>query len=216
MHLMHHRQTSSGEQSSPSSTLMSPTKNDTNINNCISKYIIIKKGLLKKLKTGKKKYFVLNRDRDTGILWFEYYDSEKKYESSVHGSSGAGGSGQQKAKRSINISECFSITKRPLNTKTSSSKLNVENTIQNLMSGKSSQNSTPHIITIFSWDAEPSFSVLVENEQETKDWFDLMVNHKAASLSILTEEKGQKIKQLERTYGALLVLILLFTLHDSL
>ncbi|XP_071037518.1 insulin receptor substrate 1 isoform X1 [Parasteatoda tepidariorum] len=61
---------------------------------------IRKAGILRKLKTMKKKYFVLRTESDSGPARLEYYDSEKKYK--------AGGV----AKRSISIKTCFNINRK--------------------------------------------------------------------------------------------------------
>ncbi|KAG8197682.1 hypothetical protein JTE90_001606 [Oedothorax gibbosus] len=59
-----------------------------------------KAGLLRKLKTMKKKYFVLRTDSDSGAARLEYYDNEKKFKAG------------QPAKRSIPIKTCFNINRK--------------------------------------------------------------------------------------------------------
>lgn len=61
---------------------------------------VVKTGYLKKLKTMKKKYFVLRGCSNSGPARLEYYDSEKKYRA------GAG------CKRSIELAGCFNINKK--------------------------------------------------------------------------------------------------------
>ncbi|KAK9507542.1 hypothetical protein O3M35_007373 [Rhynocoris fuscipes] len=60
---------------------------------------IVKQGYLKKLKTMKKKYFVLRRDSGEVPARLEYYDSEKKFKANVA------------PKRSITLKTCFNINK---------------------------------------------------------------------------------------------------------
>ncbi|XP_035228178.1 insulin receptor substrate 1-B-like, partial [Stegodyphus dumicola] len=61
---------------------------------------IKKAGILRKLKTMKKKYFVLRTESESGPARLEYYDSEKKFK--------AGGP----PKRSIHIKTCFNINRK--------------------------------------------------------------------------------------------------------
>lgn len=64
-----------------------------------SKGEVVRCGLHKKLKTSKKKYFVLRADTPESSACLEYYDSEKKYISG------------QAPKRSIALKACFNINK---------------------------------------------------------------------------------------------------------
>ncbi|XP_041361782.1 uncharacterized protein LOC121377759 isoform X2 [Gigantopelta aegis] len=61
---------------------------------------IKKMGILKKLKTMKKKFFVLRSTSSSGPARLEYYDSEKKFRNG------------QAPKRSIHIHTCFNINKK--------------------------------------------------------------------------------------------------------
>ncbi|KAK3590428.1 hypothetical protein CHS0354_024378 [Potamilus streckersoni] len=61
---------------------------------------IQKTGFLKKLKTMKKKFFVLRSTSSSGPARFEYFDSEKKFTSN------------QLPKRSILLHQCFNINKK--------------------------------------------------------------------------------------------------------
>lgn len=61
---------------------------------------VFKRGYLKKLKTMKKKYFVLRRESPENSARLEYYDSEKKWRS--HG----------QPKKLIPLNSCFNITRR--------------------------------------------------------------------------------------------------------
>ncbi|XP_052823463.1 uncharacterized protein LOC106876466 isoform X2 [Octopus bimaculoides] len=61
---------------------------------------VVKTGYLKKLKTMKKKFFVLRGNSNSGPARLEYYDSEKKYRS------------YSVPKRSIELNSCFNINKK--------------------------------------------------------------------------------------------------------
>ncbi|XP_039281176.1 insulin receptor substrate 2-A isoform X3 [Nilaparvata lugens] len=61
---------------------------------------IVKMGYLKKLKTMRKKYFVLRKDSAEASARLEYYDSEKKFRAN------------NRPKRSITLKTCFNINKR--------------------------------------------------------------------------------------------------------
>lgn len=61
---------------------------------------VIRCGHLKKLKTMKKKYFVLRGEAPGCLACLEYYDSKKKFEN------------RQPPKRSILLHSCFNINKR--------------------------------------------------------------------------------------------------------
>ncbi|XP_017777072.1 PREDICTED: insulin receptor substrate 1-like [Nicrophorus vespilloides] len=61
---------------------------------------IVRSGYLKKLKTSKRKFFVLRAETCDCSARLEYYDTEKKFRSG------------QIAKRSIPLRTCFNINKR--------------------------------------------------------------------------------------------------------
>lgn len=61
---------------------------------------VIRKGYLKKLKTNKKKYFVLRAETSESSARLDYYDSDKKFNT-----------GQQ-PKRSIPLKTCFNINRK--------------------------------------------------------------------------------------------------------
>lgn len=61
---------------------------------------VIRCGHLKKLKTMKKKYFVLRGEAPGSLACLEYYDSKKKFDN------------RQPPKRSILLHSCFNINKR--------------------------------------------------------------------------------------------------------
>jgi PH domain len=66
---------------------------------------IILQGYLRKLKTMRKKYFVLYGDCDTKCARLDYFDSEKKFKHSLNKNGST-------AKRSIALKSCFNINKR--------------------------------------------------------------------------------------------------------
>ncbi|XP_050297704.1 serine-rich adhesin for platelets isoform X2 [Anthonomus grandis grandis] len=61
---------------------------------------IIRSGLLKKMKTNRKKYFVLRADTSDALARLEYYDSEKRFRSGAN------------PKRSITLRTCFNINEK--------------------------------------------------------------------------------------------------------
>lgn len=61
---------------------------------------VLRTGLLKKLKTSRKKWFVLRAETQDSSARLEYYDSEKKFNAG------------QAPKRSIPLKTCFNINKR--------------------------------------------------------------------------------------------------------
>jgi hypothetical protein len=65
--------------------------------------IEIKCGFMKKMKTMKRKFFVLTKEQD-GTVWLDYYDNVKRYEAS----------NRIRSKKAISITDCFSINQRPV------------------------------------------------------------------------------------------------------
>lgn len=61
---------------------------------------VVRAGLLRKLKTTRKKWFVLRAETSESSARIEYYDSEKKFKNGVS------------PKRSIPLKTCFNINKR--------------------------------------------------------------------------------------------------------
>lgn len=100
--------------------------------------LIIKTGIMRKMKTMKKKFFVLKEE--TKNVFLDYFDSEKKYRDHP-----------LKPKRTINITECFSINRRPLPSK-----------------------SKQFAISIFTWDAH--VSLILDQEDDMKQWLDALSN----------------------------------------
>lgn len=61
---------------------------------------VVRSGHLKKLKTNKKKFFVLRAESSESSARLEYYDSERKYNDGTS------------PKRCINLKSCFNINRR--------------------------------------------------------------------------------------------------------
>ncbi|XP_035915366.1 mucin-19 isoform X3 [Anopheles stephensi] len=70
---------------------------------------VVLHGYQRKLKTNKKKYFVVYGDRPGKPARLEYFDSEKKFKQSFMKGGGCEG---PSAKRSISLRSCFNINKR--------------------------------------------------------------------------------------------------------
>lgn len=92
MSILINQNKSSSVASTPTSDGISPTPD---------KLGVVLQGYLKKLKTMKKKYFVLHSDGDDKSARLEYYDSEKKFRARFG-----------HPKRSIVLKSCFHINRR--------------------------------------------------------------------------------------------------------
>ncbi|XP_035772939.1 pneumococcal serine-rich repeat protein-like isoform X2 [Anopheles albimanus] len=114
---------------------------------------IVLHGYQRKLKTNRKKYFVVYGDTPDKCARLEYFDSEKKFKQSiaaVHasslaaggGSAGSSASGAPVAKRSIALRSCFNINKR--------------------------HDTKKHIIALFTKD--DCFCIVFESEDELYRW----------------------------------------------
>ena len=192
-----------------------------NSGNSINSSMMIKKGYLKKQKTGKKKLFVLFKHNDN--LWFGYHDSEKKYDNWMNQQS-INPSG---VKKPINLTiQPFSINRRMMiqskqltnsngsinnnqqsnNNNPQSSTSSSQQSITTAASAAAStanifinglkftkSNGPQFIISIFFWTSEPPFIVLSDDEADSKDWFNLMINHRNETLSVAADI-GNKIK----------------------
>uniref|UniRef100_A0A182ITT2 Uncharacterized protein n=1 Tax=Anopheles atroparvus TaxID=41427 RepID=A0A182ITT2_ANOAO len=108
---------------------------------------VVLHGYQRKLKTNKKKYFVVYGDTPDKFARLEYFDSEKKFKQSfakllggLGGSSG--GSDGPVAKRSIVLRSCFNINKR--------------------------HDTKKHIIALFTKD--DCFCIVFESEDELNRW----------------------------------------------
>ncbi|KFB43045.1 hypothetical protein ZHAS_00010720 [Anopheles sinensis] len=112
---------------------------------------VVLHGYQRKLKTNKKKYFVVYGDTPDKFARLEYFDSEKKFKQSFAkllggmGGGGGGGSGSDGgpvAKRSIVLRSCFNINKR--------------------------HDTKKHIIALFTKD--DCFCIVFESEDEMNRW----------------------------------------------
>uniref|UniRef100_A0A182NPY8 PH domain-containing protein n=1 Tax=Anopheles dirus TaxID=7168 RepID=A0A182NPY8_9DIPT len=101
---------------------------------------VVLHGYQRKLKTNKKKYFVVYGDRPDKFARLEYFDSEKKFKQSFT-KNGAGCEGPV-AKRSILLRSCFNINKR--------------------------HDTKKHIIALFTKD--DNFCIVFESEDELNRW----------------------------------------------
>lgn len=107
--ILNHNQTNSKMSTTATTITSGPAnghsamidKNSGNGNITADKQGVVLQGYLKKLKTMKKKYFVLLSDSGEKSARLEYYDSEKKFRSRF---------GQPK--RSIVLKTCFHINRR--------------------------------------------------------------------------------------------------------
>lgn len=109
---------------------------------------IRKCGYLRKQKHGHKRFFVLRAASHLGPSRLEYYDSEKKFRSSLRSAAAAAASGGPVApsppKRVIYLYQCFTVNKR-------------------------ADSKNKHLIALYTKDEY--FAIVAENEQEQEDWY---------------------------------------------
>ncbi|XP_075948466.1 insulin receptor substrate 2-A [Anarhichas minor] len=117
---------------------------------------IRKCGYLRKQKHGHKRFFVLRAASRLGPSRLEYYDSEKKFRSSLRSAaaaaaaaaaaSGSGGAvaAASPPKRVIYLYQCFTVNKR-------------------------ADSKNKHLIALYTKDEY--FAIVAENEQEQEDWY---------------------------------------------
>ncbi|XP_026864516.2 insulin receptor substrate 2-B [Electrophorus electricus] len=113
---------------------------------------IKKCGYLRKQKHGHKRFFVLRSSSHLGPGRLEYYDSEKKFRSSLRSaaavSSGVSSAGAaataSPSKRVIYLYQCFTVNKR-------------------------ADSKNKHLIALYTKDEY--FAIVAENEQEQEDWY---------------------------------------------
>ncbi|XP_040037245.2 insulin receptor substrate 2-B [Gasterosteus aculeatus] len=108
-------------------------------------------GYLRKQKHGHKRFFVLRAASRLGPSRLEYYDSEKKFRSTLRSaaaaataSSGGGGGGASPPRRVIYLYQCFTVNKR-------------------------ADSKNKHLIALYTKDEY--FAIVAENEQEQEDWY---------------------------------------------
>ncbi|KAJ8007885.1 hypothetical protein DPEC_G00098820 [Dallia pectoralis] len=109
---------------------------------------IRKCGYLRKQKHGHKRFFVLRAASHLGLSRLEYYDSEKKFRSSLRSAAAAaaatGAVAPSPPKRVIYLYQCFTVNKR-------------------------ADSKNKHLIALYTKDEY--FAIVAENEQEQEDWF---------------------------------------------
>ncbi|XP_061769779.1 insulin receptor substrate 2-B [Nerophis ophidion] len=108
---------------------------------------IRKCGYLRKQKHGHKRFFVLRAASRLGPSRLEYYDSEKKFRSSLRSAATAasnGAAGPSSPKRVIYLYQCFTVNKR-------------------------ADSKNKHLIALYTKDEY--FAIVAENEQEQEDWY---------------------------------------------
>ncbi|XP_020773441.1 insulin receptor substrate 2-B [Boleophthalmus pectinirostris] len=104
---------------------------------------IRKCGYLRKQKHGHKRFFVLRAASHSGPSRLEYYDSEKKFRSSLRASSAATVA-PSSPKRVIYLYQCFTVNKR-------------------------ADSKNKHLIALYTKDEY--FAIVAENEAEQEDWY---------------------------------------------
>ncbi|XP_060779809.1 insulin receptor substrate 2-B [Neoarius graeffei] len=117
---------------------------------------IRKCGYLRKQKHGHKRFFVLRSASRSGPSRLEYYDSEKKFRSSLRSAAAAAASSSSSSsstgtaaasaspKRVIYLYQCFTVNKR-------------------------ADSKNKHLIALYTKDEY--FAIVAENEQEQEDWY---------------------------------------------
>uniref|UniRef100_A0A3P9LBI4 Insulin receptor substrate 2-B-like n=1 Tax=Oryzias latipes TaxID=8090 RepID=A0A3P9LBI4_ORYLA len=108
---------------------------------------IRKCGYLRKQKHGHKRFFVLRAAGPLGPSRLEYYDSEKKFRSSLRhaaGPPGAAAAAPSPPKRVIFLSQCFTVNKR-------------------------ADSKNKYLIALYTKDEY--FAIVAESEQEQEDWY---------------------------------------------
>nr|XP_043878642.1 insulin receptor substrate 2-A [Solea senegalensis] len=114
---------------------------------------IRKCGYLRKQKHGHKRFFVLRAASHLGPSRLEYYDSEKKFRSSLRSAAAAaaaaatasgGAVAPSPPKRVIYLYQCFTVNKR-------------------------ADSKSKHLIALYTKDEY--FAIVAENEQEQEDWY---------------------------------------------
>ncbi|KAK3546170.1 hypothetical protein QTP70_025150 [Hemibagrus guttatus] len=111
---------------------------------------IRKCGYLRKQKHGHKRFFVLRSASRSGPSRLEYYDSEKKFRSSLRSAAAASAGAAAAAasasppKRVIYLYQCFTVNRR-------------------------ADSKNKHLIALYTKDEY--FAIVAENEQEQEDWY---------------------------------------------
>uniref|UniRef100_A0A8B9CBH3 Insulin receptor substrate 4 n=1 Tax=Anser brachyrhynchus TaxID=132585 RepID=A0A8B9CBH3_9AVES len=137
-------------------------------------------GYLRKQKHGHKRYFVLRAESRLAPARLEYYDSEKKFKSSLRAAGGAAGLCCPPPKRVIPLYQCFTVSRR-------------------------ADAKHKHIIALYTKDEY--FAMLAENEAEQEAWYqaisELMSQSKRGFLE-QEEQADQQVDEDDEHYGAAL------------
>ncbi|XP_006262734.3 insulin receptor substrate 4 [Alligator mississippiensis] len=138
-------------------------------------------GYLRKQKHGHKRYFVLRAESHLAPARLEYYDSEKKFKSSLRAA--VGGSAAlccPPPKRVIPLYQCFTVSRR-------------------------ADAKHKHIIALYTKDEY--FAMLAENEAEQEAWYEAISELMSQSKRGFLEQEDQADQQLDEDdehYGAAL------------
>lgn len=140
-------------------------------------------GYLRKQKHGHKRYFVLRAESHLGPARLEYYDSEKKFKSSLRAAAAAGGNVAlccPSPKRVIPLYQCFTVSRR-------------------------ADAKHKHIIALYTKDEY--FAMVAENEAEQEGWYQAISELMSQSKRGFLEQEDQADQQLDdddEHYGAAL------------
>ncbi|XP_070615526.1 insulin receptor substrate 4 [Erythrolamprus reginae] len=140
-------------------------------------------GYLRKQKHGHKRYFVLRAESHLGPARLEYYDSEKKFKSSLRAAAAAGGNVAlccPSPKRVIPLYQCFTVSRR-------------------------ADAKHKHIIALYTKDEY--FAMVAENEPEQEGWYQAISELMSQSKRGFLEQEDQADQQLDdddEHYGAAL------------
>ncbi|XP_058052960.1 insulin receptor substrate 4 [Ahaetulla prasina] len=139
-------------------------------------------GYLRKQKHGHKRYFVLRAESHLGPARLEYYDSEKKFKSSLRAAAAGGNVALccPSPKRVIPLYQCFTVSRR-------------------------ADAKHKHIIALYTKDEY--FAMVAENEPEQEGWYQAISELMSQSKRGFLEQEDQADQQLDdddEHYGAAL------------
>ncbi|XP_062998077.1 insulin receptor substrate 4 [Elgaria multicarinata webbii] len=164
-------QASSGRAIAPTTPVAAATLGD-DVRKC---------GYLRKQKHGHKRYFVLRAESHLAPARLEYYDSEKKFKSSLRAAAAAGGNVAlccPPPKRVIPLYQCFTVSRR-------------------------ADAKHKHIIALYTKDEY--FAMVAENEAEQEGWYQAISELMSQSKRGFLEQEDQADQQLDdddEHYGA--------------
>uniref|UniRef100_A0A8C7E2Y0 Insulin receptor substrate 4 n=1 Tax=Naja naja TaxID=35670 RepID=A0A8C7E2Y0_NAJNA len=132
-------------------------------------------GYLRKQKHGHKRYFVLRAESHLGPARLEYYDSEKKFKSSLRAAAAAAAGGNvalccPSPKRVIPLYQCFTVSRR-------------------------ADAKHKHIIALYTKDEY--FAMVAENEPEQEGWYQAISELMSQSKRGFLEQEDQADQQLD-------------------